>query len=299
MSSQAAPALEPLRETVSCRLCSAQCFTPYLDGRGYKIVCCDECGLFYVNPQPSSKELEQYYANYDRGNQWRTGEEPFNRRVREAILRFKQGGSVLDVGSGSGNLLRCLREAGFQVFGIEPSLEGSAYAQAEHKIGTFHGTVEAFMASDRKSEFDVVTVLNVLEHLKEPATTLRQLRELVRADGILVVVVPDARLHALLGETRRRLKIKDPFWMETERHPLVGFDPPHHLTSFEPRTLSMMVERCGFKPIYLKNAPVVFNDERWKNLAKIVLHACSETLYWMTVKQLVLGYSTQIVARKA
>jgi len=86
--------------------------------------------------------------------------------------------------------------------------------------------------------------------------------------------------------------------METERHPLVGFDPPHHLTSFVPRTLSQLVAHCGFEPICLRNAPVVFNDDQWKNVAKTVLHAFSETLYWMTFKRLVLGYSTQIVARK-
>jgi SAM-dependent methyltransferase len=299
MPAQAAPALNPVRETVSCRSCSAPGCTPYLQGRGYTVVRCDDCGLFYVHPQPSLKELEQYYANYDLGSQWRTGEESFNRSVREAILQCKKGGSALDVGSGSGNFLRCLRQAGFQVFGIEPSEEGCSYAQSEHGIETFHGTVEAFVASGPRAEFDVVTVLNVLEHLKKPAEALLHLRQLMRSEGILVVVVPDARLHGLLGETRRRLGFRDPFWMETERHPLVGFDPPHHLTSFEPRTLSKMVARCGFEPVGVRNAPVVFNDERWKNLAKTVLHACSETLYWMSFQRLVLGYSTQIVARKA
>jgi SAM-dependent methyltransferase len=298
MASQAAVLAPPERELVSCRVCSGSPSTPYLSARGYTLVRCDTCGLLYVNPQPSVKELEHIYAAFDQGDQWRKGEEAFNRGVREVVLRFKEGGGAMDVGSGSGNFLRCLRESGFRVFGVEPSETGCAYAKTVHGIDTFNGTVEAFLASGTTRDFDVVTILNVLEHLKDPASTLLQLRQLLRSGGIVVIVVPDARLHALIGRARQRLGFKDPFWMETERHPLVGFDPPHHLCSFEPRTLSQLVRRSGFEPIYLANAPVIFNDDRWKNVAKTVLHTISQAIYWLTFRQLIFGYSTLLVACK-
>jgi SAM-dependent methyltransferase len=298
MAVPASALASPQRETVSCRACSASPCTPYLSARGYAVVRCDSCGLLYVNPQPSLGELEEYYAAYDLGEQWVSGEEPFNRGVRRTILRFKKGGSALDVGCGPGNFLRCLREAGFHVFGVEPSEPGSSYAKSVHHIETFHGTVDAFLATGTKAEFDLVTLLNVLEHLKDPSAVLLQLRQLLRNDGILVVGVPDARLHTALGEARRRLGFKDPFWMDTVRHPLVGIDPPHHLTSFEPRTISQLLARCGFELVYLRNAPVMFNADRWKNVAKTMLHAFSETLYWLTLGQLVLGYSTLVVVTK-
>jgi len=299
MGSQATALAIPQRETVSCRVCSASPCTPYLSARGYSIVRCDGCGLRYVNPQPSLKELEQLYAAFDQGDQWRIGEEKFNRGVRKVILRFKKGGSALDVGSGSGNLLRCLREAGFDVFGVEPSLTGSTYARSVHGVETFHGTVEGFVASGATREFDVVSLFNVLEHLKDPASILTLLRPRLRSGGILVIVVPDARLHALVGQTRRCLGFPDPFWMEWERKPLVGFDPPLHLCSFEPRTVSQLVQRCGFEPVYLRNAPLIFNHDQWKNVAKRVLHVFTESIYWLTFRRLILGYSTLLVARKA
>jgi SAM-dependent methyltransferase len=298
MASQAAVLALPQRELVSCRVCSGSPSTPYLSARGYTVVRCHTCGLLYVNPQPSVKELERIYSAFDQGDQWREGEEAFNRGVRKVVLRFKRGGAAMDVGSGSGNFLRCLRESGFRVFGVEPSETGSTYAQSVHGIETFNGTVEAFLASGANRDFDVVTILNVLEHLKDPASTLLELRQLLRSGGIVVIVVPDARLHALLGQVRRRLGFKDPFWMETERHPLVGFDPPQHLCSFEPRTLSQLVKRCGFEPVYLANAPVIFNDDRWKNMAKTVLRTISQAIYWLTFRRLILGYSTLLVALK-
>jgi len=291
----------PQQEIVSCHVCSGQEYTAYLDARGYTIVRCDDCGLLYVNPQPDSEELEKVYSEYDSGEQWRRGEEHFNRSIRGTITRFKKGGVAMDVGSGSGNFLRCLRAAGFQVFGVEPSQSGSEYAQSTHGIETFNGTIESFIASGAGGgrRFDVITLLNVLEHLKRPAAVLDQLRQVLHETGILVIVVPDAHLHALVGETRRRLGFKDPFWMDTFRHPLVAFDPPHHLCSFEPSTISEFVVRCGFKPIYIRNAPVVFNDDSWKNAAKLFLRAFSESLYWATFRRVILGYSTLIVCQKA
>jgi len=297
--SQAIPVAPAKRETVSCRVCSASTFTPYLTARGYSIVQCDGCGLRYVNPQPGLEELEQIYAAYDHGDQWRNGEEKFNQGVKRIILHYKRGGSALDVGCGSGNFLRCLRAEGFSVLGVEPSKTGSAYTQSAHGIETFHGTVEAFIASGTNRRFHVVTALNVLEHLKDPASILVQLLQLMRNDGILTLVVPDARLHALLGETRRRLGFSDPFWINTEHHPLVGFDPPHHLCSFDPKTISQLLKRCGFEPVCLRAAPLVFNADRWKNMAKRVLYSLSEALYWLTFRQITLGYSTLLVARKA
>jgi SAM-dependent methyltransferase len=299
MGSQATALEVAQRETISCRVCSALRCTPYLNARGYTIVRCDHCGLRYVNPQPSLRELEKLYAAFDQGNQWRIGEEGLNRGVRKVILRFKKGGAALDVGSGSGNFLRCLREAGFQVFGVEPSLTGSTYARTVHGVETFHGTVEGFVASGAARDFDVVTLLNVLEHLKDPASILGMLRPRLHRGGILVIVVPDARLHALVGQTRRRFGFRDPFWMESNGKPLVGFDPPLHLCSFEPRTISLLIKRCGFVPVYLSNAPLIFNDERWKNAAKRILHVFTEAIYWLTLHRVIVGYSTLLVARKA
>jgi SAM-dependent methyltransferase len=298
MVAQATALNEIPREMIPCPACEAAEFTPYLKGRGYSVVRCGECGLIYVNPQPTRGELEEYYAGYDLADQWVNGEEPFNLGVRDVVLRFKKSGSALDVGCGPGQFLRNLREAGFRVCGVEPSEAGSKYAKTVNGIDTFHGTVEAFLASAPQAQFDVISALNVIEHVKNPAKVLRDLHTMLHGNGILVVGVPDVRLHVLVGEVRRRLGFQDPFLLDTVKHPLVGIDPPHHLTSFEPRTICGLLGRCGFEAVYVRNAPIMFNADRWKNAAKRVLYGLSETLYWLSFRQLVLGYSTLVVATK-
>jgi 2-polyprenyl-3-methyl-5-hydroxy-6-metoxy-1,4-benzoquinol methylase len=287
------------RATVDCRICGSSQFSFYLLGRGYKIVECLECGLRYVNPQPTDQELREFYAGFDLESTWRgDGEERFDRAVRDFVLRFRLNGSLLDVGSSRGNFLIAMRGARFSVYGVEPSSQNSEFARSKNGIDTYTGTIEEFLAAPTRRDFDVITVLNVIEHVPDPKQVLIDLQNLLVDGGLLVVAVPDARLHALVGRTRQALGFQDPFWMNPRKHPLVGFDPPAHLCSFEPKTISHLIEKCGFETLAVRNAPVIINQDIWKNVAKTMLHAFSECLYLGSFGRFVLGYSTIVAARK-
>lgn len=286
------------RKTVECHVCSRVDDVAYLEARGYRIAQCRSCGLWYVNPQPTPDELREFYASYDDGEQWRKLEEHFNRAIRAAILRRKNSGSVLDVGCGSGNFLRCMKEKGFSVFGIEPSGSGSDYARNEHGIDIYHGMMEDYLAAQAGQRFDVITLLNVLEHLREPAAALVQLRQALASDGVLAVAVPDARFHDLVGRLRRRLGVADPYWIEQSKSVLSGFKLPDHLCSFQPATLSALLRRCGFRVVALQNAPIVLNADLKRNLVKLLLRWASQTVYYLSFQRVVVGYSTLVLAQK-
>jgi SAM-dependent methyltransferase len=297
----AAPQLVTLqgRKTVNCRICGSSTFSRYLLARGYEIVECLDCELRYVNPQPTDRELREFYAGFDLESTWRgDGEERFDRAVRDFVLRFRHNGSLLDVGSSRGNFLIAMRGARFSVYGVEPSSQNSEFARSANQIDTYTGTIEEFLSAPTRRNFDVITVLNVIEHLPDPKQVLNGLRDLLVDGGLLVLAVPDARLHALVGESRHKLGFRDPFWMNTRKHPLVGFDPPAHLCSFEPKTISRLVEECQFQTLAVRNAPVIINQDVWKNVAKTVLHSFSECLYLGSFGRVVLGYSTILAARK-
>jgi SAM-dependent methyltransferase len=297
----AAPQLATMesRALVDCRICGSSSFSNYLLGRSYQIVECLACGLRYINPQPTDRELREFYAGFDLESTWRgDGEERFDRDMREFVRQFRRSGSVLDVGSSRGNFLIAMRAAGFSVFGVEPSPKSSEFARSANAIDSYTGTIEEFLAAPTRRDFDVITVLNVIEHVPDPKQVLAGLRELLVEGGLLILAVPDARLHALIGRTREKLGFRDGFWMNTRKHPLVGFDPPAHLCSFEPKTISRLAEKCGFQTLAVRNAPVIINQDVWKNVAKILLHGFSETLYLASLGRVVLGYSTMLAARK-
>jgi SAM-dependent methyltransferase len=287
-----------VRKTIACHVCSNTEDVSYLEVRGYRIAECGKCGLWYVNPQPTPEELREFYANYDDGEQWRKREEHFNRGVRRAILRFRRSGTVLDIGCGSGNFLQCMKVAGFSVFGIEPSESGSEFAREEHGIEIYKGMIEEYLAVQGGLRFDVISLLNVIEHLPDPAQTLEQLKQILAPGGVLAVVVPDARFHDLLGRLRRRLGVRDPYWLEQRKSVLAGFKLPDHLCSFQPRTIAALLRQGGFRVVALENAPLVFNAELYRNLGKRLVCGVSQALYYCTLRRVLVGYSTLVLARR-
>lgn len=284
--------------TVSCRICDSRNKSTYLVARGYKIVRCEACDLWYVNPQPTPEELSQFYANYDDGDQWRARERGFNQGVRKFILQFAKKGRLLDVGCGSGDFLACMREVGFLVRGIEPSETGVAYARDTLGIEIFSGMVEDYLATPHRGSFNVVTLLNVLEHLTDPRGMLLQLRNLMEENALLVVVVPDARFHDYVGKFRSRLGKPDPYWLKQPKSILSGFKLPDHLSSFQPRTISLLLRRCGFGIQRIENAPVVLNPRFYRNFLKASVRFFGQMIYYASFRHLIFGYSTLVVARK-
>ncbi|MGA3323261.1 MAG: class I SAM-dependent methyltransferase [Terriglobia bacterium] len=286
------------RQTVACHLCSGTDEVTYLEARGYRIAQCRGCGLWFVNPQPTVEELRQFYARYDDGEQWRKGEEHFNRGIHKAIARIKPSGAVLDIGCGSGNFLRCMKEGGYSVLGIEPSESGSQFAREEHSIEIYHGMIEDFLKAHGARKFDVITLLNVLEHLTHPAQSLLQLRQILASDGVLALVVPDARFHDLLGRLRRFAGFKDAYWLEQPESFLSGFKLPDHLCSFQPGTIASLLRRCGYRVVALRIAPLVLNPAFHRNAAKFLVRWVSQIVYYLTFQRVLVGYSTLVLAQR-
>ena len=118
------------------------------------------------------------------------------------------------------------------------------------------------------------------------------------SDGVLAIVVPDARLHDLVGRVRNLFGISDPFWIERPKSFLSRSKLPDHLCSFQPGTITSLLRRCGFQIIAIENAPVVFNSTLRRSAAKLLVFWMSRALHFFTFRRLLVGYSTLVFARK-
>ncbi|HEY5609908.1 MAG TPA: class I SAM-dependent methyltransferase [Thermoanaerobaculia bacterium] len=104
--------------------------------------------------------------------------------VRRLLRRFvRPSATILDVGAGSGFFMRDLAEEGFRTVGIDPLAEPSA-------ARLIRG--DALRLPFRRQSFDAITILDVLEHVDD-AATLREMREVLKNDGIAIVTVPASR----------------------------------------------------------------------------------------------------------
>jgi 2-polyprenyl-3-methyl-5-hydroxy-6-metoxy-1,4-benzoquinol methylase len=235
-------------QEIECPLCDstasvqvAVCHDRLLDIEGqFKMVHCTHCGLHYLNPQPTTAELERYYPE---------GYDPFQmpsldqvsylqrlsveyglRKRRRAVTRYQHSGSLLEIGCGTGLFLDAMRRmGGWQLKGVEVSELAARNAQERLELDVFHGQLEDAKYPDHS--FDVVVMWDVLEHVHNPKQTLFEINRILAPDGLLVCRVP------LLNGWDRRLF--GPYW--------AGWDAPRHLTVFSMHTLTMMLAHTGFR----------------------------------------------------
>jgi len=112
-------------------------------------------------------------------------------RLAEALRFLPERGRVLEVGCGAGRFLRAVRAArpGLVLVGADVSRSALAMlASIASDIETRLATPYALPARD--GEFDAVLLLDVLEHLEDPAGMLTEIRRVLVPGGVLHAHVP-------------------------------------------------------------------------------------------------------------
>ena len=110
---------------------------------------------------------------------------PTERSALAVLRRIGAGGRILDFGCSSGRLLERL-VADYQCFGYEPNKEAAAIA-ASKQIRML-----AQISDVQAASLDAVVMIDVFEHLSRPTQTLRQLAELIKPGGVLLIVTGNA-----------------------------------------------------------------------------------------------------------
>jgi 2-polyprenyl-3-methyl-5-hydroxy-6-metoxy-1,4-benzoquinol methylase len=160
---------------------------------------CQKCSLQFLHPPPSDNELTELYTDayyqawgFDRQENRiveQMKHKTFERRL-QVISKFKSHGRILDVGCATGFFLNIAEKFGFESFGIELSkFSGNL---ASNKFGAnkiFIGRMEDYKVTH--TYFDVITMFDFLEHIKNPKDIFRKTSTLLKNDGIVVVTTPD------------------------------------------------------------------------------------------------------------
>ena len=106
---------------------------------------------------------------------------------------------ILDIGCGAGALGSALKQSRpVHVTGIE--LNPAAAERARQRLDqVFNCPVEQIDATDLQEPFDCIILADVLEHLRDPATTLKQCRRWLNETGSLVISIPNSRHHSVIS----------------------------------------------------------------------------------------------------
>lgn len=170
---------------------------------GYDVVVCETCGCGYADGIPDQATLDRYYREMSKYeySQRDGGESAFDRGrlalIADIVAPRLPASTVriLDVGCATGRLLANLRDRGFaNVVGLDPSPGCAAAAKRLYDVDVRTMTLAELAASGQ--QFDVVTMIGVLEHLQDLDATFGYLAAILVPGGLLYVEVPDATAFA-------------------------------------------------------------------------------------------------------
>jgi SAM-dependent methyltransferase len=154
---------------------------------------------------------------------------------RASGLRF---GSLLDVGSGTGEVLLAAGERGWRAQGVEPERTAAALAQRRGLSVTVAG-LEGSGLPERS--YDVVSAFHVLEHIPDSRGFLHTLARWARPGGYVAVEVPN-----FASVQRRRL-----------HEGWTGLRPHEHLVHFTGATLKRTFAAAGIEPVLVRSPAYV------------------------------------------
>ena len=208
--------------------------------RGFDIRLCNSCYNGFVAPELIPSDLERLYTtSYFEGGQT-TGYPSYlkDRAIIAANFRDRltwisalgpKGRRLLDVGAAYGIFMQAARESGWDAEGVEIAPD---CAEQAARISGERVTAGDFVSAPLSGPFDVIVMLDVLEHLRDPLACVKRAHELLAPGGLLVIETCN---HA--SPWARLLGARWYF-----------FDPPQHLYYFSKAGLTWLLARAGFAP---------------------------------------------------
>lgn len=160
---------------------------------------CVACQLIYSNPQPIPFDIQDHYGvppeEYWNEAYFTWTQAYFAQEIAIAKkqLEPKEHLKALDIGAGLGNSMISLEKAGFDVWGLEPSVPFRE--KAIEKMGINPERLQAGMLEELEylaEIFDFITFGAVLEHLYDSAASIARAMQWLKSGGLIQIEVPSA-----------------------------------------------------------------------------------------------------------
>ncbi|HLA28917.1 MAG TPA: class I SAM-dependent methyltransferase [Syntrophales bacterium] len=209
---------------------------------------CPACSLIHLvrkteeADDPVSYYRENYYNDYvdDQSERSRTS---LNDHILDLIGTNVNKGRLLDIGCGCGFFLSRARSRGWDIRGVDPSEQ--SIAKAQELIGEA-ASVGALQDVNNGGLFDVVTMINVLDHLRSPDKALASFREVLRPGGLLYLRFPNGFFHSSIIRMQARITDK----------PILNRLLIFHEYAFTPPFIRRVLKEHGYEHIKIYNSRI-------------------------------------------
>ncbi len=250
---------------------------------------CNTCDLiFRIACQDEQDRLLDYYRkNYFTdfaGDQVDGQRDGIFTHALDVIERKKNGGKLLDVGCGCGFLLKEASERGWVVRGVDPSEQSVEYAKTLVAAAVIQCTLQEFHSDER---FDVITMINVFDHMTQPWKELGKVHVLLKPGGYVFFRFPNGKLHSLLCGIAQKVNIENHV-----RRFLI-----FHEYSLTPKFVKKLLFDHGFGDIDVRNA-MPTSGNYFSRYLKMLMYRAAEIFSFVSCRKILLGTSLTVMARK-
>jgi SAM-dependent methyltransferase len=215
--------------------------------------------LLITSPQPSKENLSKYYESdlYISHTDSKTGlmakmyqyVKKYSLASKLSLILRLNGspGTLLDIGSGTGDFLRLAKDNGWETKGVEPN-KGARNLAMKKDLHVYE-TID--MLSGKR--YDVVTLWHVLEHLPDLESVSMKVANVLKPGGILIVAVPNFKSYDA--------KYYNSYW--------AAYDTPRHLWHFSKTAMTKIFPSClrmvKIKPMLFDSFYVCLLSEKYKS----------------------------------
>lgn len=228
-------------------------------GESFNLIYDSERKMLITSPQPSLENLSKYYESKEYISHTDNKKGLINslyQQVKKRALQSKSnliyklnegGGSLLDIGAGTGDFLKTAKEKGWEINGVEPN--ESARDLAASKQVNLKKSLEEF----KGNTFDVITLWHVLEHVPNLEETIQKIENLLAPGGTLIIAVPNY----------------NSFDSNYYKSHWAAFDAPRHLWHFSISSMKVIfseeLKLQKIKPLVFDSFYVSLLSEKNKN----------------------------------
>lgn len=193
-----------------------------------ELVKCSNCGFIQCT---NLTDVLNFYENLEDQSYeaTRQGRALQSAKMLSVIKKYAKGKKLMDIGAGSGILVEEAIKMGYEAVGVEPS-KWLWQKAADRNLPVALGI---FPHPNLPGPFDVITLIDVIEHVSDPVGLLRQATAALAKEGVIVVSTPDigSILGRFLGKRWWHLRVA-------------------HIGYFNVNTLTIAAKNAGLKKVY-------------------------------------------------
>ena len=226
---------------VPCPACDSKNHKSIFEKQNFNFVICKDCETVFINPRPSQILLKNFYENSGCIKHWKNifkATEDIRRKeifapraqtVVELAKKFDNDYKLLvDVGAGFGTFCEEIKTYNIfkKIIAIEPSHELADVCRTKNL--EIH---ETFIENTTLKDVSVLTNFELIEHLFNPKDFVMACKESLNKNGLFIITTPNVK----------------GFDMITLGKQAPSFQGPNHLNYFNPKSITILLERFGFK----------------------------------------------------